>query len=513
MIDEPNLVLPLATTVNERGMAGFTHSVTNVEDQRKLNVIYEVSKNNMTGKGTMTLVKRPGVTISSSDYGSSSQIAYLVLETDVTTPPARVVFNTLSGNVRSSVDLHDVTIVASATNYPMYCDTTVISGTRYAIVQIGSLTGNSDSSTSTYYASISDLLAGSAWTQLTDGDYTTGSHVGKMEHMDGYAFIFHTDNKILSSDVNSIANWTATSFISKGIQMDSPVGLARLNLKLLAFGQESVEIFYNAGNTTGSPLGRIPNLATNIGLVPTVRNATSGAVGGGTDYYATLDNRIYFVGSKSGVSANSISNNCGLYFFDGQAFDKISMNYIDKILSEESSNNSIYSINTISFQGQAGIAICFSVPTAATQRFLVFCPEWKEWFEWTSTVFSPVNDGGYHIGISTTNKLFNFATSDNWQDNGTSYQWFTQFKLPTKGSNRNVLNMYGVDADTARSANDLTVEISRDDCQTFQTLNTIDLTQERKVAFRGGVFRNAHIRLGNTNAVETRIHNFVARVN
>lgn len=504
----------MASTVNERGVAGYTHSVTNSEDQRKLNCIFEVTKNNLTGKGTLTLAKRPGVTIESSTFGSSSQLAYLMLNPVGNSPTSRIVFNVLSGDVRSSTSVNNVVIVTGVGNvFPIYCDTTVISNVRNAVVQIATTTGNSDSSAFTYFASSSDIILGNAWTHITDGDFTSLAFVGKMEHMDGYAFIMDATSRIWNSDVNSLANWTATSFITKGIQIDSPVGLARLNLKLLAFGQESVEVFYNAGNTTGSPLGRISNLAANIGLVATVRNATSNAVGGGTHYYATLENRIYFVGSRSGVSESSISKNCGLYAFDGSEFGKVSTGYIDKILSEKSSNNSIYSVNVVSIQGQSGIAVCLSVPSASTQRSLVFFPEWKEWFEWTSTIFSPVNGGGYHLGIVQPQKLFTFAATDNWQDNGTSYQYFSQFKLPTKGSPRNVLNMYGVDADTARTANDLTVEISRDDCVSFSTLGTIDLTQDRKVLFRGGAFRNAHIRLGNTNAVETRIHNFIARVN
>src|SRR6267154_4093948 len=78
-IDEPNLVIPLATSYNERGVAGYTHTVTNSEDQRKINCCYEIVKNSATGKGTLTLSKRPGVTIEgATSYGSSTQDVYLI---------------------------------------------------------------------------------------------------------------------------------------------------------------------------------------------------------------------------------------------------------------------------------------------------------------------------------------------------------------------------------------------------------------------------------------------------
>lgn len=522
--DEPNLTLPLATSIIERGIAGYTHSVTNAEDQRKLNCMYEVSKNAMTGKGTLTLSKRPGVTVDSTSYGSSSQLSYLILDFEPRVPPNnRMVFNILSGDIRSSTLYGNITILASAAAYtylPAYADSTSLSTVKNAVIQLLAWAGVPVFvpvflQQRTFFITDLDVALNNPWTEIVDADFTTLFHRGKMEHMDGYAFILDRNNVIWNSDINSLANWTATSFLAKSIQQDIAVGLARLGTRLLAFSANSVEVFYNAGNTVGSPLGRIPQLSTNIGLIPTVRDAATAATGGGTHYYATLENKIYFVGRKAGITSSSglysdAPSSAGMYSFDGQNFDKVSSSYIDKILSEKS--HSIYSVNTIGFSGQAGIAVCFTAPSATSQRFLVFCPEWKEWFEWTSTIFSPVNGRGYHLGIVQPQKLFTFSPSDNWQDNAVSYAWSTQFKLPANGASKKFLRMYGVEADTARSANDLTVEISRDDCQTFETLTPIDLTQERKMQFRGGSFRGAHIRLGNTNAVETRIQNFLARV-
>src|SRR5260221_5447086 len=79
-IDEPNVIIPLASSYNERGVAGYTHAVTNSEDQRKVNCFYELAKNAATGKGTLTLAKRPGVTIDANTYGASSPTSYLVLD-------------------------------------------------------------------------------------------------------------------------------------------------------------------------------------------------------------------------------------------------------------------------------------------------------------------------------------------------------------------------------------------------------------------------------------------------
>lgn len=503
--DEPNIVIPLAASYNERGVTGYTHSVTNSEDQRKINCFYELAKNAMTGKGTLTLSKRPGVSDSSggAGFGSTGQDVYLI----VTDPSALVigkqlanvppwVINVSGGNIRASSGPTDTNISALGGTYlPNYIDKTLISGVETVVLQFRLVSAPITTAMQAWYSS---TIA--TWTQITDGDFTGIVHRGKIEHMDGYAFILEAQNRIFNSDTNSLANWTATSFITKQIIQDTAVGLAKLNNQILAFGDDTVEVFYNAGNTTGSPILPLRHLHQRIGLI-----APSGSQG---HYYCTIGRRIFFVGRAAGGI-----NAAGVFVYDGQAFEKVSSPYIDKLLSEIVTT-SFYSVNAIGFHGQQAMAILLTSPNATSQRWLMFFPEWKEWFEWTSTVFSPINSGEHFLscGASLKDKIYNFPSTDNWQDAGTSYQWFSQFKLPTNGAARKFMPMYGIDADTDTSANSLTVEISTDDSKTFSTLGTIDQTQDRKMLFRGGSFRRAHIRLGNTNARPSRLHNFLARI-
>lgn len=507
-IDEPNVIIPLATSYNERGVQGFTHSVTNSEDQRKVNCLYELAKNPMTGKGTLTLAKRPGVTLYGTTYGTGTlSTAHLPINTLNVTSftigalviPDRVVLGTDGTNIKSYTPTGQRTITSFSTPPGLvaaFSEITAISNVNNLVAQLEDTVGTQQ----VYFITIADLLANNAWTQISDADFTGFPPQGKMEFIDGFAFSLTSTNLVINSDTNSLANWTASNFLAKQIKIDRPVGLARQENKLLAFGEETVEAFYNAGNTTGSPLGRIAHLHQRIGLIRTVR-------GSGTHYYATLVNRIYFVGRRAGGSSS-----IGAFVFDGQSYEEISSPYISKILAEKAA--SIYSVYPMGLHGRAGIAIGLTDRAATTQRALVFFPDWKEWFEWTSSVFSIINDGEFFLAAGGVNQktLYSFTASDNWQDAGTSYPWFTQFKLPTNGSSRRFMHMYGVDADTDASANDLAVEISTNDCVSFSTLGTIDQTQDRKVLFRGGSFRKAHIRLGNTNARPTRIHNFLARI-
>ena len=80
IIDKPNLILPLALTFNERDTLGYTSSYTSGRDQQKKNMFYEIAKNPLTQKGTLTASKRPGVTQQDAlTYGISTQAAYVVI--------------------------------------------------------------------------------------------------------------------------------------------------------------------------------------------------------------------------------------------------------------------------------------------------------------------------------------------------------------------------------------------------------------------------------------------------
>lgn len=503
--DEPNFVVPLATSVTQRGAAGYTHSITNSEDSRKLNCVYEVSKNPLTGKGTLVLSKRPGVSDQGQSYGSSTQTVYLAVQAPMLSNTSQGdyftwIINVSGGQIRASSSSVSTNIVAFGTNAPGYIDKTNISGTDTVVFQTVPFATSSPHRV--WYSS-----AIATWTEITDVDFTGLIHRGKMEHMDGYAFILESQNRIFNSDLNSLANWTATSFLTKQIVQDVPVGLAKLNNQILAFGQETVEMFYNAGNAVGSPLSPIRHLHQRIGLVAPIQTADEKG-----HYYAVSGNKLYFVGRNT-VGKSSV----GVFSYDGSAFSKVSTSYIDEIIGERvfSVTGGFSSVNSCGINGQQGIAFLLTNMNVSAPRWLMYFPVWNEWFEWTSSVFLPINNGENYLSCGTNlkNKIYKFSPSDNWQDAGTSYQWFTQFRLPNKGSARRFMPLYGVEADTSRGANNLTVEVSDDDCVSFSTLGTIDLTQDRKVLFRGGSFRNRHIRLGNTNDAETRIQNFIAQVN
>ena len=492
---EPNLVLPLAVSYNQRGVAGFTNAIVNNTDQKKVNCIYETVPNALTGKTTLYLSKRPGAVVDAASFGTTGQVGYL---TCLKASPASIntsqawVFSTSGDDVRVS-DSAGTTVIATAAGYaPTYVDRTAISATDTVVLQ----TRNAAGAQRIFYSNTIGT-----WGEITDADFTSAP-VGKMEHMDGFAFVLNSSNQISNSDINSLANWTDGSFITKQIKQDIALGLARFGQQIIAFGANTFEVFRNAGNPSLSPLESVQGMAKNFGLghPPTGTNRTH--------YYAIAGGIMYFLGR--GIGGDS---SVGLYAYNGGSDpEKVSTLFIDEILANAlAASADLYSVEAFGFRNRTAVAIRFDLNTAATQRWLMFFPEHKEWFEWNSTVIMPVNGGGFFMGVGANqHKLYTIGGV--WADDSTNYTMRVQFKLPRKGSYRKRMLMSGVIGDTDTSANSLSISYSDDDGANYSSARTIDMTKVDKTITRCGSYKERFIRLDSTNAREVRLESFIARI-
>ena len=502
-LDKPNLIVPLAASYNQRATSGI-NMTSGTADQRKINSIYQLVTNAMSGKGTLYLCKRPPITTDST-IGATTDIPYQIISVASGGNDTNTwVFSTdTNGDVKvANTATSQVILAASNDRWPRYVDKTLLSNVENIIVQIGDGTGQR-----VFFAT-----AIASWTEITDADFTALTLTGKMEFMDGFAFIANNTQRIYNSDVNSLANWTATSFISKQIEQDAQLGLARLGRVLLSFGRNSVEGFYNAGNTSGSPLGRIPQLSQKIGLYSYIVET-----GSSRDYYTVLDGRMYFVGVSQGSGAGSTKVSAPkLYSFDGSRFEPIVMPAFSATILAAKANFNY--IGKITVGGESAVVLALSAVTTTTQKWLLFFPRLKEWFEWQTVVAQPVNAGGYFLGVgnATYAQKLGLLTEPplNWMDGGSpsvSYTMTYTFKLPSSGNHRKFMPVCGVVGDT-QSSGTLSVEFSDDDYGSFSTARTIDLTSQKKQLYRCGSYQDRAVRLTHSANTACRLEAFVATV-
>ena len=518
-INKPNFVYPLALSQNERDVLGYTATVTNNRDQIKKNFIYEGAKNPLTNKGTLTLSKRPGVTVNASSFCTGSSLSsYLIIDnplSHISSTAVPWVFSTKStagtpqqilvGNGSS-----EFTVVStSAANYmvPVFVDATNVNGSETIVLQAFTPTNPYTSQRVFHTTSLT------GWTEITDSDFTGLNHRGKMEHLDGYGLIMDDRNRIYNTDLNSLTSVGASSYITKAASMDQANGLAKHRSQIIAFGNDTAEVYWNGDPTsTGSPLARISHLNARIGLCEFILDGVREVKS--AHYYCVVGNHMYFVGRRAG-GVNSVD----LFSYDGSRFEEVhSGPYIEKILSERAT--SITGVYAVGFHGQAGVAIELDYGSdpingnSGTMQALLFFPDWKEWFWWTSTIFRPINNGTFFLssGLTTQDQIYSFTSANNYQDDGTSYSAEATFKIPTTDYSFKRMPMFGVEADTDTATNSLTFQYSDDDSSLYATFATIDLSQQKKVAFRGGAFRERHIRLVSANAQPVRLHNFIATI-
>lgn len=502
----PNLIVSLTPSFDTRGVDPNANIVADV-DQRVVNGYYELLENPLNGSKTAFLTKRPGIAqaqgYSYTAHGNSL-IGWEGSTTGTSYNPQIFTIHDSKVKAVNATGSSNITLIDPAGDYrPMYTDQIQIGSNIYSVVQVS----QGGIGTQRVFFSISV----GTWTEITDAEFTGLKHAGKMEFMDGYAFVLDHTNKIYQSDLNNISSWAASNFFQRIITADQPAGLARLKNQLLAFGQESVEVFYNAGNATGSVLGRLPHLHAKIGL------SDSPATSGTSHYYCIVNDRLFFIGKeagRTGAGGAVYSKNTSLFMFDGNRFEKIDHPMINKVLS----SNPIYGVYSVSINSQIAVALALTQTNEATQRWLMFFPSTNSWAEWSSTEFSPINNGTYFLGTNnaSTQYIYAFDDVEQFQDGTTgsfvNYPFSVSFQIPGPTGLPRKMPYCGITADTARSATSLTLEKSTDDYQTWTNIGTLDLTKSRKAKYGIGTFNELALRLSYTGANPVRIREFYATI-
>jgi hypothetical protein len=99
---------------------------------------------------------------------------------------------------------------------------------------------------------------------VSDGDYPAATVPGCV-YLDGGVYVLNTTNNIIGSNFNAPQTWDPLNTLLVQIEPDLPVALAKQLVYVVALKQTSTEVFYDAGNAVGSPLGPVQGSKMNIG--------------------------------------------------------------------------------------------------------------------------------------------------------------------------------------------------------------------------------------------------------
>jgi len=127
------------------------------------------------------------------------------------------------------------------------------------------------------------MSIGETVTQIASNFPTTLVHGGHV--LDGYLIVMDEDGIIYNSAVDDPTNFPATGFLEAERDNDKGVYLGKHHDNIVAFGTRTIEFFYDASNSVGSPLNRRQDISYNVGCAT------------GTGVWENGD-KTYFVGSN-----------------------------------------------------------------------------------------------------------------------------------------------------------------------------------------------------------------------
>jgi hypothetical protein len=246
----------------------FSRNNTPGYDTDFFNVFVELVRNKEIGENDYHIVKRPGTNLFYTATDAESRGIYFNAD-----------FQKLYWVVGDTLYIYNIATTSISNIYAGFFST--ITG------EVGFTDYLYDNGTQTVV-----LTDGTSLKMLSSTDTVTTCtapdlpvpHQPYPVFLDGYIFLLKTGTgDLYNSNLNDPMLWTAGDFISCEILPDQSVRPIKLNNYIAIFGTNSIEYFWDAGNTSGSPLQR---------------NDTPVKFNGYLGGYAQWGNKAIFVGNN-----------------------------------------------------------------------------------------------------------------------------------------------------------------------------------------------------------------------
>lgn len=311
--------------------------------------------------------------------------------------------------------------------------------------------------------------SGGGIVQVTDGDYPAITVPG-CAYLDGTMYVMTPECYILGSDINTPTAWNPLNSILAQIEPDIGVALAKQMSYIVAFKGNSTEIFYDAGNASGSPLGRVEAAKVNYGC----HNANT---------VVDADGSLFWVAqAPSGVRSVAMMENLKAHIVSTPAIDRLLHNY------------SFTDVRAQCLYGAGHRFYCLSFPTDAIT--LAYDMKERIWYEWHDTAGDMLpfahaaHDVNHDVLVQERlgGRLFKFS-SDTYSDVDGDFDWSLFTPVWDGGTRlRKMVHRLEVAADQQLSPV-IQVYYSDDDYQNWSAGLDLDLSLESAILPNMGSFR------------------------
>lgn len=133
-------------------------------------------------------------------------------------------------------------------------------------VQVGLIIANGATPAKAFIKTTKDAWVwdGTNITKVSDVDYPATTVWG-VAYLDGGIYVMDSKGVVYGSDLLDPTSWSALNFITANKYPDAGIAIVEHLDNIFAIKEFSIEVFYNAGNPTGSPLSKVPNALMTVG--------------------------------------------------------------------------------------------------------------------------------------------------------------------------------------------------------------------------------------------------------
>jgi len=238
--------------------------------------------------------------------------------------------------------------------------------------------------------------------QVTDVNLITNRVKGSA-YLDASTYVMNNTATIQASALNDTTSFPALNTLIAQIEPDGGVALAKQLVYVIAMKQWSTEVFYDAANATGSPLGAVQGAKVNFGCV----NA---------DSVQDIDGTLFWIATNRSAAPQVMA-------MDNLKAEIVSTKPIDRLLDE------LDFTNVFSWQFKDEGHKFYIVTIKNSNLTLAYDLTEKMWHQWTDTNgnYFPVVASTYtstlqHIWQHETNGKLYYGDRDYTNDDGNVIQ-------------------------------------------------------------------------------------------
>jgi Phage stabilisation protein len=458
---------------------------TSGKDEDYLNVTIEPVKQTKVGDQRKFIMKRAGTEVAIASVASST-IRGMYYWPDQYKLFYCVGRNIYVVNTSTFVSTTLVNVFATSTGSVGFCEFLYDNGT----VKICASDGTA----------ITGLVTiDSTNTVAVNADVDLPAHDPNIVFIDGYLFALRANSaEIWNSANNDPFSWDPTSFISTEMEADLVIRISKLNNYLIAFGRETIEYFWDAANTPGTPLQRNDT--------PVKINAYIG----GLSIYGNI---IYYIGADANGQPD-------VFVLKDFKCDSVATPSISRYLSSATDGVTNWAGNIISVQGHS-----YYMVTAGTAKTFIYDVETQLWMRWafqqnstfdlaqSCVVSTSLNTKTYFALANGTSTIYRFD-KDLYQDAGVNFTCTVVTEGNDFGTlNRKTMKRLSLIGDRTPITAYMNVSWSDDDYQSFTTPRSVNLNQDLASTYQLGSFRQRIFKLTFTENTLMRIQDMEVDIN